>query len=325
MAGESAGEIQHINRYRVTWLSQRQKFFLRRFLVQNLFALASAIAYALHPVVPRAWLRIERPIFIVGCSRSGTTALVDLFANHPDIANYSEAAQLFELAYCDPEIDHEKTEADATRFEQARLRVLIGLLLRIRRKRRFLNKHPENSLRLRLLKRIFPDALFIHLIRDGRAVVASACAQTLRDPLRQAFPMGWFPKPPRWRQYRDLPWAEQFAHQWVDIVGYVRDCAGDVIPEGDYIEIRYEDFCADPAATLRRLDRFCRLDDARRPGAPAASITAWRPPSSPAIAAPEMARIAPVIAPLLAELGYQSGAWMDDSGPPQQHRLEKYA
>jgi len=32
------------------------------------------------------------------------------------------------------------------------------------------------------------------------------------------------------------------------------------IPPGDYVEMRYEDFCADPAATVRRILDFLRLD-----------------------------------------------------------------
>ncbi len=36
-------------------------------------------------------------------------------------------------------------------------------------KPRFVNKCPGNSVRIEFLQEIFPDAIFIHIIRDGRA------------------------------------------------------------------------------------------------------------------------------------------------------------
>ena len=36
-----------------------------------------------------------------------------------------------------------------------------------------MNKNLQNSFRVRLLNLIFPDAKFIHIIRDGRAVAFS--------------------------------------------------------------------------------------------------------------------------------------------------------
>ena len=306
IVGENRAEAQIINRYRVTWLTQRQKYLIRKYLIQNLFILASVVAYLIRPLLPASWLRIDRPIFIIGCSRSGTTLLVDMFANHPDIANWTEAAQLFDLRYCNPEIDHEKTEAHATSFTLGRLQVLIGLFVRFKNKSRFLNKHPENSLRIRMLKRLFPDACFIHLIRDGRAVIHSNYAQTCREQHRTLFPFGWFPKPPRWRQYRDLPWLDQFAHQWVDVVQYIREGIGDVIPEHDYIEIRYEDFCADPHLTLQKLDKFCGLDSGRRRNALPASFEVRNQKWRTEIQLEDMARIVPIILPLLTMLGYEN-------------------
>ena len=39
--------------------------------------------------------------------------------------------------------------------------------------KRFLNKNTRNCRRIRFLNKVFPDAKFIHIVRDGRAVVAS--------------------------------------------------------------------------------------------------------------------------------------------------------
>ena len=38
---------------------------------------------------------------------------------------------------------------------------------------RFINKYPQHGTRVRILNRIFPDAKFIHIIRDGTVIECS--------------------------------------------------------------------------------------------------------------------------------------------------------
>ena len=47
---------------------------------------------------------------------------------------------------------------------------------------RFVNKNLQNSFRVRLLNLIFPDAKFIHIIRDGRAVAFSLLNKQTAQP-----------------------------------------------------------------------------------------------------------------------------------------------
>lgn len=286
-------------------LTLAQKNRLARLVHTPLFRIASVLAYAAYPVIPRAWRRLDRPIFIVGCSRSGTTLLAERFAQHQALANWTEAGELFALDYYDPDIDHLKEAAAATRFEQRRLAVLVGLCTRLRGKRRFVNKNPQNSLRIRYLRRIFPDAMFIHLIRDGRAVVLSNDLRTARDAHRRRTPFGNFPKPPRWRDYAGLDPIAQFAHQWVDVVSYVQGCFTDAERDDCYTEIRYEDFCRDPRGCLSRLDAFCGLAESGRDRGRIEPAFEERNGAALAAARPEdLDRIAPIIGPLMTRLGY---------------------
>jgi hypothetical protein len=62
----------------------------------------------------------------------------------------------------------ELSDAMATRF-----RSIIGAHLRWTARPRFLSKQTANNRRVALLERMFPDARYVHVIRDGRAVANS--------------------------------------------------------------------------------------------------------------------------------------------------------
>src|SRR5687767_8932943 len=43
--------------------------------------------------------RVRRPIFIIGCARSGTTLVNSLFAAHPEVAVWSEANDVWDPSW----------------------------------------------------------------------------------------------------------------------------------------------------------------------------------------------------------------------------------
>jgi len=210
--------------------------------------------------------RLERPIFMIGCPRSGTSVSCVLFGHHPDVVNFSEAGEIWDPRhFSDREADHHWVAADVTPEETARLRDRLEFARRIRNlppwhggaRKRLLNKHPRNSVRIEYLQAIFPDALFIHVLRDGRAVVHSILEMIEREPERKAVPMGAFCKPPNWRDYLREDPVEQAALQWREIVRYVlskREGLG-----GHYHEYRYEDLCRDPRGVLGQAFAFAGL------------------------------------------------------------------
>lgn len=253
---ESKQDRQAINRYRLPLLSADVKYLIRRYALSPIIFFVSLIAFAFYRWLPH---QLYRPIFVIGCSRSGTTIFLDVFRQHSELADWSEAGQILELRYYDRECDHLRDETDATAFERRRLQSLFGVFVSITGKPRLLNKHPQNSYRIRFLKAIFPDAIFIHLVRDGRAVALSNLAQVKRDRFRQRIPFGSFPKPRNWRNWLDRTGEEQYAYQWVDVVEYIRETAKSELCDRNYIEVRYEEFCSDPAGVLTALDDFCGL------------------------------------------------------------------
>jgi hypothetical protein len=284
-----------------------RNYIIRRYFYGPCLKLASFGLFLTSPLIPRGWYQMYRPIFIIGCSRSGTTVLIEHFRKHLDLCDWSEAAQILDLDFYNPGIDHLKGIAQVTAFERFRIRALFGLKARLRGKPRFINKHPENSLRIEFLKEIFPDALFIHMIREGMAAVESNYSRSQMDLFRSYYPFGDFPKPPHWRDYLDLPAHAQFAHQWQDIVNYIRQVAKKSLGPENYREIYYEDFCARPHELFRELDEFCGLNPARRlwhdiPEEFPNHNYKWRQKLAPA----QIAEVEAIIGPLAEALGYGS-------------------
>jgi hypothetical protein len=61
-----------------------------------------------------------------------------------------------------------------------------------------------------------------------------------------------------------LPLTHQFAHQWVDLVNYIRTEANTHLNERNYVEVKYEEFCGLPYRILKQIDLFCELDPNKR-------------------------------------------------------------
>ena len=256
---------------------------------------------AFHPTA-----RLVAPIFVVGSPRSGTSLAVDMFATHPDVANWSEAGRLWDpIDYHNDEADHHWPAELATPARSARLHRWCEWYRRSHGKARFVNKHPRNSVRMDYLRRIFPDAHFIHVIRDGRAVVSSIVAQIRSRPRRAKQPLGGFCRPPGWREMRRDDVIEQTALQWQAIVRHVRERGRSLGP--DYREVRYEELCARPRETYRGLFEFAglRTGEAELAGIPQGPLEAregWRE----RLGAQELATVEKTAGDLLAELGYRA-------------------
>lgn len=128
--------------------------------------------------------------FLVGCPRSGTTWLQMLLAQHPAIATTQET-HLFN-SYISPLQDAWKAHASTPRRIglQAALtpeefdglcsdfarHVLSRIAERSNGSSVVLEKTPGHVRDVPLIVKLLPEARFIHLIRDPRAVVASLCA-----------------------------------------------------------------------------------------------------------------------------------------------------
>ena len=236
-----------------------RRYLIRKYILHPIIILLSYILYFLYPFIPKKILRLKKPIFIIGCSRSGTTIFVDLFSRHKDIANWSEAGQVLDLNYFNPNNNHQKIKL--RKIDYIRIKTLFSFFAYFKNKKRFVNKNPMNSLNIVYLRKIFPDCFFIHLVRDKKAVINSHLNMIKKDSFRKLYPYGLFVKPINWKKYSSLSPYQQFAHQREEIVNYIE---GTLKNDKKYIKVRYEEFCLDTHKTLRRLDFFCGLNSNNR-------------------------------------------------------------
>jgi hypothetical protein len=177
------------------------------------------------------------PIFVVGSARSGTTMLRLMLDSHHRISSGEETHFLQQL---EPVVGKQWRLLDRYGFPREywldRLRHLYGDFqaeyATRRGKVRWADKDPANTLILPFVEELFPDAKYLHLLRDGHDVVASH-----RD---------------RWG-YRSA--ARSARGAWRKYVEAARSFGATVGP-ARYLELRYEALVADPEAELRRMLLF---------------------------------------------------------------------
>ena len=133
------------------------------------------------------------PVIVVGVSRSGTTLLRVLLGAGPDLAAPPETPwitgaygpnslrQLVEAL-----TTHETgpvanlsgiTEAHLVSGARAFADTILSAYAAARGKPRVLLKTPKDIPHLAFLARVFPDAHFVHIVRDGRDVALSTVAR----------------------------------------------------------------------------------------------------------------------------------------------------
>jgi hypothetical protein len=179
----------------------------------------------------------QRPIFIVGCQGSGTTLLRLILDSHPNISCGPETRFLPDFARITSEANwpHMAQYGFPKAYWHERIAGLFDAVQRDyaarRGKTRWADKTPRYALSLDYIDELFPTCQVVHLIRDGRDVVASH-----RD---------------RW----GLLSACKAVRKWPLYIRAART-AGTRLPADRYFEVRYEDLVHDTEPTLRRLLDF---------------------------------------------------------------------
>jgi hypothetical protein len=151
---------------------------------------------------------------------------------------------------------------DVTPRVRRQLRSVFERML-TRRRNRILIKLTGWS-RIGFLNEIFPDAKFIHIVRDGRAVASSYLH------INEWQWRGWY-GPYSWR-YGPLSPEDQAAWeatgksfaalaglQW-RIHTRAIDAARALVDPERFLQVRYEDFCDQPLESCRRVVEFAELE-----------------------------------------------------------------
>ncbi len=214
-------------------------------------------------------IKLDRPIFMIGLPHSGTTISMKLFAKHPDVNNFSEMNTLFHTDdYLDMKNEeHHKNENHCNPKVRKRLKSKLQFYNWLHgNKPRVFNKNPNNTVTPTFLKKCFPDCYIIHVIRDGRAVVNSLMhglpdvVETFdryKPPNERVNPYPGV-RPINWKLHLDQDPIIQHAKQWNECISYIESVKEILLP--NYIEVKYEDLCANPRRIICELWKKCGLN-----------------------------------------------------------------
>jgi hypothetical protein len=150
---------------------------------------------------------------------------------------------------------------DVTPWLEARTRRFFGERARIQDKPLFLHKFtgwPRSG----FLRRILPDARFVHVIRDGRAVANSFLQMPWWRGYRGPSEWGWGPLPAEYEEiWHDSgrSFAVLAGLEWRILIEAFEVAKAEV-PVGQWLDVRYEDFVNDPREWMRGILSFLELD-----------------------------------------------------------------
>ena len=199
------------------------------------------------------------PLFIIGCVRSGTTLVRDLLRRQPaticpEETHYFRFGEPFRTpAHSNatlknatlkkhreidgiPEEQFIKLHAKA-RSKGELLRAHVDYMARARglETYRWFDKTPQNVYGLPLIRAEFPNARFLHLVRNPLNVVASL-------------------KLGKVIKVTDIHAA---CNYWIEAVNIIQECAPTL--GSDLLELRYEDITADPVSSVKTLLEFSKM------------------------------------------------------------------
>jgi len=214
--------------------------------------------------------RKKAPVFVLGCGRSGTKFLYHMLLSAGGFAVYhteSNAFNLLGLRFGNLQRRRNRQkllntwlrsklfqrsgltreEIESRILNECRnagdfLRILMETIARRQGVDRWAESTPLHLLYLPLIRKLIPEALIIHIIRDGRDVALSLNK------------IGWI-RPFVWDRRRSLLAAGLF---WKWIVGKGRKYGRKM--GTDYMEVHYEDLVSEPRETLARLSAFIDQD-----------------------------------------------------------------
>ena len=245
-------------------------------------------------------MAIEAPIFIIGAGRTGSTIFHRIFSEHPDVAwlsklseryphkpslnrrlmraiDYPVAGSLlrrrfhpsenyaFWEYYCKGFSSpfRDLLPGDVTNKTKERVRSALSEMLTNKRSRMLVKI--TGWPRVGFLHEIFNDAKFIHVLRDGRAVVNSVINQDWWRGWRGPQNWRWGELTPSqkeiWETY-DKSFAALAGIEWTILMD-ATEKARKLIDRNQFFEVRYEDLCSNPVEVIREAMAFCNLSWSR--------------------------------------------------------------
>lgn len=236
-----------------------------------------------------------QPVIILGAGRSGTNALRDLLSKFPETTTWP--CDEINPIWRHGNVDWPNDEIPATRaVEKIRKFIRRAFVAQWRRGDKctyVIEKTCANTLRVDFVDSVFPEALYISIVRDGNDVVRSAMkrwrgemelpklqyflAKARFIPISDLFNVGymfirarinklrgekrltvWGPRFEGVEIIADSPLEEVCAAQWAACVEKAQESLSKIDPKRVF-NVRYEDLVADPVSVTRAISGFLKM------------------------------------------------------------------
>lgn len=228
----------------------------------------------------KAFEIFDRPIFIVGAPRSGSTFLYETLSkceqllsiggeSHAVIEGNTELDPSFGIVDSNRLTDTNATKKIEFQIKKGFAQQLIDFESKDQivcgRKIRFLEKTPKNSLRIPFILKLFPDAKFIYLYREPKQNISS---------IIEAWKSGkWITYaklpdrdnpwslllPPGWKDYSKSPLEKIAAFQWSASNEFIMDDLKELPRERVHC-INYDDLVEDTVTEVQKICEFADLE-----------------------------------------------------------------
>lgn len=240
---------------------------------------------------------VEKPVFVVGMGRSGTTLLGQVLAAHPAVGFLNEPKAMWHCIRPDEDVIGSYAPrgtgrlrlgaGDADPATAQRAHAMFSWYLRMSGSRRVVDKYPELIFRTDFVRAIFPDARFLIAIRSPDRVLPSVAAWS--DTHAEEGADWWGAGGQKW----EVLWREAVE----GLEGNSDICALDLGAETDdrvraavewlvtaragldlarrdplAMVVRYEDLVLSPRLTVGRILDFCGLSGSPRTERYAAAV-----------------------------------------------------
>jgi hypothetical protein len=272
------------------------------------------------------------PVFVVGCSRSGTTITYETLARSPAFLSFGYELPQFWNSLVGPLNNGWRSEAaEASDAKPAHRHAALRHFYARLGAGQVLDKTCINVMRIPYLLALFPRARFVYIQRDGRDNISSLIDGWRHDghfemdlylgkpPVPAAIDGGAYKQwaffyPPGWQAWNHASLAEACAYQWMTANRLALQ-ARQLVPADQWIHLRYEDIFDEPVRMFRQaferlgvpftseLERACAELEPTSIVSGAPRRSKWKERNRA-----EVERILPMVRPLMLELGYDPDA-----------------